>query len=393
MATNLKGPYFLTQAVAAWMIRQRESAGAAHRAIINIGSISATVASVNRGEYCLSKAGVAMATRLWAARLAEFGIGVYEVRPGIIESEMTEGVRPKYDALIESGLTIEKRWGTAADVASAVSVLARGELPYATGATDRGRRRTDAAAVVDGGRSDRAAREISARAAMAVRRGVGNPGMDSRCLFLFHPYFSSRCAGRALWREQGRDRLVHHCHSDHASAGRAGVGRAGRSLRTPRPADCLRAVLFHRFGDDAVRAELPGIFDFARALRRGHGRLLGHRRVAGDREFAERVGADCSAASCRLDIPRDICWLRRLCPVIVPRFGWQWVFLGGLLLAAPIVLLACAGAGAGSLAQQSACGFWRCGARDVGAQRRVCVPGRADDGDYLLLARVAGSLP
>jgi NAD(P)-dependent dehydrogenase (short-subunit alcohol dehydrogenase family) len=134
MATNLKGPYFLTQSAAAWMLRQRESIGEAHRAIINIGSISATVASVNRGEYCLSKAGVAMATRLWAARLAEFGIGVYEVRPGIIESEMTEGVRGKYDALIEGGLTIEKRWGTAADVASAVSVLARGELPYATGA-------------------------------------------------------------------------------------------------------------------------------------------------------------------------------------------------------------------------------------------------------------------
>jgi 3-oxoacyl-[acyl-carrier protein] reductase len=134
MATNLKGPYFLTQAVAAWMVRQRENVGAAHRAIINIGSVSATVASVNRGEYCLSKAGIAMATRLWAVRLAEFGIGVYEVRPGIIESEMTAGVRPKYDALIEGGLLVEKRWGKADDVASAVSVLARGELPYATGA-------------------------------------------------------------------------------------------------------------------------------------------------------------------------------------------------------------------------------------------------------------------
>ena len=134
MTTNLKGPYFLTQASAAWMIRQRESLGASHRAIVNIGSVSATVASTNRGEYCLSKAGVAMATRLWAARLAEFGICVYEVRPGIIESEMTEGVRGKDDALIETGLLIEKRWGTAADVASAVSVLARGELPYATGA-------------------------------------------------------------------------------------------------------------------------------------------------------------------------------------------------------------------------------------------------------------------
>jgi len=141
MATNLKGPYFLTQAAAKWMIRQRERIGPSHRAIINIGSISATVASVNRGEYCLSKAGVAMATRLWAARLADFGIGVYEVRPGIIESDMTAGVRAKYDALIEGGLLVEKRWGESEDVASAVSVLARGELPYATGAV----------IVVDGG--------------------------------------------------------------------------------------------------------------------------------------------------------------------------------------------------------------------------------------------------
>jgi 3-oxoacyl-[acyl-carrier protein] reductase len=141
MSTNLKGPYFLTQAASAWMIRQWASIGAAPRAIINIGSVSATMASVNRGEYCLSKAGVAMATQLWAVRLAEYGIGVYEVRPGIIESDMTAGVREKYDVLIEGGLLLERRWGTAADVASAVSVLARGELPYATGAV----------IVVDGG--------------------------------------------------------------------------------------------------------------------------------------------------------------------------------------------------------------------------------------------------
>jgi NAD(P)-dependent dehydrogenase (short-subunit alcohol dehydrogenase family) len=144
LATNLRGPYFLTQAAAQWMIRQRQNSAsppASHRVIINIGSVSATVASVNRGEYCLSKAGVAMATRLWAVRLAEFGIGVYEVRPGIVESDMTAGVRGKYDALIQGGLLVEKRWGTPADVASAVSVLARGELPYATGAV----------IVVDGG--------------------------------------------------------------------------------------------------------------------------------------------------------------------------------------------------------------------------------------------------
>jgi 3-oxoacyl-[acyl-carrier protein] reductase len=141
MATNLKGPYFLTQAVAAWMIRQRALDASAHRAIMNISSVSATVASVNRGDYCISKAGVAMATRLWATRLAEHGIGVYEVRPGIIESDMTAGVRAKYDALIEGGLLLEKRWGTPQDVGRAVRVLACGELPYATGAV----------LVVDGG--------------------------------------------------------------------------------------------------------------------------------------------------------------------------------------------------------------------------------------------------
>jgi NAD(P)-dependent dehydrogenase (short-subunit alcohol dehydrogenase family) len=141
IATNLKGPYFLTQAVAAWMIRQQAEDDSAHRVVVNISSVSATVASVNRGDYCISKAGIAMATRLWAVRLAEYRIGVYEVRPGIIESEMTAGVREKYDALIDGGLLLEKRWGTPADVGSAVSLLASGELPYATGSV----------LVVDGG--------------------------------------------------------------------------------------------------------------------------------------------------------------------------------------------------------------------------------------------------
>jgi NAD(P)-dependent dehydrogenase (short-subunit alcohol dehydrogenase family) len=141
LTTNLKGPYFLTQAAAAWMIRQRASDASGHRAIINISSVSATVASVNRGDYCISKAGIAMATRLWAVRLAEYGIGVYEVRPGIIETDMTAGAKGKYDALIEDGLLLEKRWGTPADIGSAVRLLATGELPYATGAV----------LVVDGG--------------------------------------------------------------------------------------------------------------------------------------------------------------------------------------------------------------------------------------------------
>jgi NAD(P)-dependent dehydrogenase (short-subunit alcohol dehydrogenase family) len=134
IATNLKGPYFLTQAAAAWMIRQQQAGPRLHRAVINICSISATFASINRGDYCISKAGIAMATRLWAARLAEYGISVYEVRPGIIESDMTAGVHAKYDALIEQGLLLEKRWGTPADVGSAVALLASGALPYATGA-------------------------------------------------------------------------------------------------------------------------------------------------------------------------------------------------------------------------------------------------------------------
>jgi NAD(P)-dependent dehydrogenase (short-subunit alcohol dehydrogenase family) len=129
IATNLKGPYFLTQAVANWMIRQPP----APRAIINISSISATVASVNRGDYCISKAGIAMATRLWAVRLAEFGINVYEVQPGIIQTDMTDGVKAKYDAMIANGLLLEPRWGTPADVGTAVAMLASGSLPYATG--------------------------------------------------------------------------------------------------------------------------------------------------------------------------------------------------------------------------------------------------------------------
>ena len=92
-----------------------------------------TVASTNRGEYCISKAGLSMATQLWAARLGEFGIPVYEVRPGIIRTDMTAGVQDRYDRLIAQGLTIEPRWGTPEDVGRAVAALVRGELPYATG--------------------------------------------------------------------------------------------------------------------------------------------------------------------------------------------------------------------------------------------------------------------
>jgi NAD(P)-dependent dehydrogenase (short-subunit alcohol dehydrogenase family) len=133
MAINLKGPYFLTQAVANWMVRQRKANNDFRGCVVNVSSVSATVASVNRGDYCISKAGIAMATRLWAVRLAEFGIDVYEVRPGVVATDMTSGVKQKYDALIAGGLTVEKRWGTPADVGRAIAALARGDLPYATG--------------------------------------------------------------------------------------------------------------------------------------------------------------------------------------------------------------------------------------------------------------------
>jgi NAD(P)-dependent dehydrogenase (short-subunit alcohol dehydrogenase family) len=131
---NLKGPYFLTQAAAKWMIAQRRADQRYRGCIVNIGSVSATVASVSRGDYCIAKAGIAMATRLWAARLAEFDIDVFEVRPGIIATDMTEGVKETYDHLIDAtDLLVHKRWGTPDDVGRAVAMLARGELAYATG--------------------------------------------------------------------------------------------------------------------------------------------------------------------------------------------------------------------------------------------------------------------
>ncbi len=133
MRINLQGPYFLTQAAARWMIEQKQADDAFTGCIINISSISAEVASPSRGEYCLSKAGVAMATRLWAVRLAEFGIPVYEIRPGIIRTDMTAGVKEKYDKLIAEGLLLQPRWGTPEDVGKAAAMLARGDLAYATG--------------------------------------------------------------------------------------------------------------------------------------------------------------------------------------------------------------------------------------------------------------------
>lgn len=130
MKINLEGPFFLTQAVARRMIAM---AGENFKCIINIGSISADYASISRGEYCISKAGVAMATKLWAWRLAEHGIAVYEVRPGVVHSDMTECVTAKYDKLISEGLTLQNRWGEPEDVGRAVAALASGAFGYSTG--------------------------------------------------------------------------------------------------------------------------------------------------------------------------------------------------------------------------------------------------------------------
>ena len=133
MSTNLKGPYFLTQKVANWMIQQKKDDKDFRGCIINVSSISATVASVNRGEYCISKAGVSMATKLFAARLGEFDIPVFEVRPGVVYTDMTAGVKEKYDKLIEEGLCVQQRWGQPEDVGKVVASLAKGDFMYSTG--------------------------------------------------------------------------------------------------------------------------------------------------------------------------------------------------------------------------------------------------------------------
>jgi NAD(P)-dependent dehydrogenase (short-subunit alcohol dehydrogenase family) len=133
MAANLKGPFFLTQLVANAMIELMKSGLMESATIINIGSVSAYAASTNRPEYCLSKAGVAMMTALYAARLAEHGIRVYEVRPGIVKTDMTAPVERNYDRLIAEGLTPIARWGEPEDVARAVAAIAEGSFSFSTG--------------------------------------------------------------------------------------------------------------------------------------------------------------------------------------------------------------------------------------------------------------------
>jgi NAD(P)-dependent dehydrogenase (short-subunit alcohol dehydrogenase family) len=133
LRTNLQGPYFLTQALARHFVEARAARGAVPAGIVFVTSISAELASVNRGEYCVSKAGLAMAARLFAVRLAPEGIPVYEVRPGVIATDMTVGVREMYDRRIADGLVPEGRWGQPADVGRVVAAALRGDLPYATG--------------------------------------------------------------------------------------------------------------------------------------------------------------------------------------------------------------------------------------------------------------------
>jgi len=133
MAVNLKGPFFLSQLAARWMVDQAKADTGRRPKIINISSVSAHAVSTNRGDYCVAKAGLGMVTKLFAARLADHGINVYEVCPGVIASDMTAPVKEKYDQLIADGLTPIRRWGEPSDVGRAVAALARDAFPFTTG--------------------------------------------------------------------------------------------------------------------------------------------------------------------------------------------------------------------------------------------------------------------
>ena len=133
MGTNLRGAFFLAQRAARYMLHRREALGRATARLIFIGSVSAEASSPSRAEYCVSKAGLGMVARLLADRLSGEGIPVFEVRPGIIHTDMTEPVHERYDALIADGLVPQRRWGEPEDVARAVAALARGDFDYSTG--------------------------------------------------------------------------------------------------------------------------------------------------------------------------------------------------------------------------------------------------------------------
>ncbi len=132
ISINLKGPYFLTQ-LASKLMMESAPLPEMPRAVVNVTSISAYTASTNRGDYCIAKAGLAMMTKLYAARLAEFGISVFEIQPGVIETDMTGPVKAKYDALFAQGLTPINRWGQPSDIGKTVVAIAQGLLPYSTG--------------------------------------------------------------------------------------------------------------------------------------------------------------------------------------------------------------------------------------------------------------------
>jgi NAD(P)-dependent dehydrogenase (short-subunit alcohol dehydrogenase family) len=133
MSINLKGPYFLTQLVARRMIDWQDEGAIKQGRIVFISSISAYTSSTGRGDYCVSKAGLSMAVKLFADRLGEHDIPVIEIRPGIISTPMTSAVTEKYDKLIAEGLLPTRRWGEPADVARVVSAIGRGDLDYSTG--------------------------------------------------------------------------------------------------------------------------------------------------------------------------------------------------------------------------------------------------------------------
>ncbi len=133
LGINLKGPFFLSQAAAPYLIETRKKNPDAPVGIVNVSSISATVVSVNRGEYCVSKAGLGMVTQLFAARLAQYAIPVFEIRPGVIATDMTAGVQEKYDQLFAQGLALQPRWGAPEEVGKAAAALLRGDFPYSTG--------------------------------------------------------------------------------------------------------------------------------------------------------------------------------------------------------------------------------------------------------------------
>jgi 3-oxoacyl-[acyl-carrier protein] reductase len=133
---NLKGPYFLTQLVAKQMLTQEPDVEGFRGRIVNITSISVYTASINRGDYCMVKAGLAMMTKLFADRLANDGINVYEIRPGVIATDMTGAVKEKYDKLIlqdERGITPIRRWGKPEDIGRAVDAIAADKFPFTTG--------------------------------------------------------------------------------------------------------------------------------------------------------------------------------------------------------------------------------------------------------------------